>query len=334
MHPLIAHLATVLGEPDLPDKEWVNFKCPYCGLRRFGVSVKERRAWCFRCQKSPDLAKLVRDAGLPPSVLLGLDAQEGRWAGAKRRRAGRGKGERREVSLVGYERLDPSKDQGPGARRILEYLSSRHVDPRSWEVGISDDDRLVGRAVFIYREYGRPVYWQARAVLGKGIKTVNPAEGECWPRGEVLFGHDLLEEGMSLAIGEGPFDGVAMTDLSRGILGTCLLGKNISRWQVALMKKRGVNRVYVALDRDAELTAVKLACSLMDAGFPKVFVIDWRGRPWDDPSEAGPSGCRVLLDAADEEGPLNRASRVRLLSRGSRSMHERRWREKRKDFRR
>jgi hypothetical protein len=125
---------------------------------------------------------------------------------------------------------------------------------------------------------------------------------------------------MRVAIGEGPFDAVALSQLDQGLLGTCLLGKSISPWQLATLRDRGVKTIYLVLDQEETATTAKLAGKLFDEGFD-VWVPDWSGYPdLADPSSIGPAECEKLLSKAFR---LDRKSRLRLALDGSRSSRER-----------
>jgi hypothetical protein len=206
---------------------------------RFGVNVGEGRCYCFRCEKRISIPSFLKSLGLSPGSFLASAGVDGREPALSRLSARKGKEDPLPVSFDNYQRIGVhGEDSGPTEDIIREYLQGRGIDLDLWEVGMSDDDDLAGRAIFLFRENTIPVYFQARDVTGRSyIKTVNPPSGTGWPRSEVFFGFDLLQDGMSVAIGEGPFDGCALTDIENGILGTCLLGKTITKWQIALLKR-------------------------------------------------------------------------------------------------
>ncbi len=319
--------------PHRTDREWVNFTCPYCGAKeRFGVNLTQGRCYCFRCLESPFLVSFLRSLGL-----TGLGVLRTRKDPSERFRRKSKKPTYREVSLKNYRRLSPSKEwtEDPGyvVKTITHYVESRHVDLSLWEVGISDDEELFGRAIFIFRQDGVPVYYQAREVIGNsGIKTVNPGHDEAWPKSEVLFGFDLLQEGMSVAIGEGPFDAVALTDLENSILGTCILGKtSLSDALVGLLNEKKVPCVYLALDSDAESDSSQMALQLLDKGQFQVRVVQWQNiEVAGDPSELGPTWCRLLLAQAVS---FTKSNRWQMLHSGSASKSARRSLSKRKIWR-
>lgn len=333
IHPIVRAISDVLhADPRYPTREWVNFDCPYCGAKeRLGVCVNQARVWCFRCSANPAFTEFLRSLGLSPALLLGLKAPTPLESVQDRLRPRDKKGDASPLDLEGYERLR-AHGEAPGkvAEKVRSYLKGRNVDLETWEVGISTDARLLGRAVWMFREFDVPVYFQGRAVVGSQVpKTINPRAGEGWPRGEVLFGHNLLEYGMRVAIGEGPFDAVALSRLDDGLLGTCLLGKNITPWQLNLLRERGVETVYLVLDQEETATTAKLAGRLSDEGFD-VWVPDWAGYPdLADPSSIGPDECTTLLATSSR---LDRRSRLRLALAGSRTSSERRSRVKRSNF--
>ena len=91
---------------------------------------------------------------------------------------------------------------------------------------------------------------------------------------------------LPLILCEGPFDAIA---IKRNVIP--LLGKNI---QSNLMKKivmSSVEKIYIALDRDAQKQALDFCEKLMNEG-KEVYLVDMRDK---DPSEMGFAGFTNLI---------------------------------------
>lgn len=310
---LVQIVSETLGPwDDDVSRGWYNFRCPlptcaHKSKKKFGVNPSTGRAVCFRCGTSLGLYELLTLLQIPFSRLKGESVQIYRPRAESARDKWRGASP---VNLDGWLRL-PSPEAGITGGRVTEYLEGRGVDLSLWECGLLERDSYLGRAVMLFRQDNVPVYFQARAVREtSGLKVIScpPGEGlqplECW------YGHDLWYPGAVLVVTEGPFDAIAATDLSRGRVGTCLMGKNLGPFRPRLWKERGVQWVVVMLDADAPKEAVKLACKIHDLGFD-TSLVRWDGyTKRADPSSVGAARCQKLIDRAVR---LTTANRVRLL---------------------
>jgi hypothetical protein len=304
-------LSRLLGVPEeATTAGWMNHKlCPFCRNKKgkFGVNLGLLRYHCFRCGEKGGLEYLLKFLGI--RLLAPL----------QRRRLSKVVVAPSFASLalgaMGWVRL-PSPHVGLTGRLVETYLRGRGVDLDLWEVGVCEDTRLAGRAVFMFRTAGEPIYYQARIVVG-GVKTkvLNPKPGEGCHRDRAVWGRDYWRSGMTLIVCEGTFDAIAATDLDAKRLGTCLMGKECSLERMKTWTEMGVQDVAVLLDQDAEKWAAKLAVQADDFGF-RVRLCEWPATLKDqDPSAIGPDGCAALLDKAVPFGPVQRIRALGLVAR-------------------
>lgn len=314
---MLKELVKKLGPATSSPQGWHNFKCPFCGAPgRFGVHIEKQRTWCFKCESNPNLVMLAKLLGLRRDVRELLSSTQtlgGYWAGVDAVVARKGLGEAQgPISLVDWCRI-PSKDAPLISRELLDYATSRHVDPTEIEIGMFDTAELAGYLVFLYRMDGVPVYWQARNVCGAGPKSRNPASGFGFDRGEVLFNFDAIKPGRVIVVCEGPFDAVAVHDPNNDVIGTCLLGKSLlTKHQIKLLKDSGAQHVVACLDGDAPAEQIKLYQQLESAGFRVESAMLPEGQ---DPSEIGPKKMAQMIANAKT---LSRRDQALLRFRGSR----------------
>ena len=280
---------------------WYGYKlCPYCKTdkEKFGIQWTVQRYHCFRCGQSGSLNQLLRYLGIPLLVKRVTQPERTRTRVSTAL----------DLEKLGWVRLT-GREQGSPGREVSAYLRSRGVDLELWEVGLCPRE-LYGRAVWLFRTAGVPVYYQARrVVLDVGPKTLNPPPGVGCHPDHALLGFDLWRPGFELVLVEGPFDAAAATDLSRNRLAVPLLGKQLSREKLLALKNLGVDRVTCFLDSDAQDFQALLALQLSKAGLTTSYV-RWIGHEG-DPSSLGAEKCQHLLDLSVGVTP---ASRLRLLA--------------------
>lgn len=321
---ILKALTEVLGKPDHPDKAWVNFTCPFCsGKFKFGVNLESGRTRCFKCESRPPLALVFKLLG-KPLPLGSLGSRPRRVSLVDRLRFSREAREEngRPVNLSDWARL-PHDDMSRSGNLALRYAVRRGADPEYWEFGTIDHDPYLGRVVFMIREHGVPVSFQARDFTGRGHpKTLNPPPDEGFPVGQVLFGLEHVQPGGTVMIVEGIFDAVSAT-CADGVFGVALLGKVATKHQLDRLCRLKDVRYVVALDPGTERESNALYKSLAETG-KDVRLVDWS--PYsadDDPNSVGPRGCRRLLSSART---LDLRGRVQTISRGWHSKRDLRWR--------
>ena len=164
------------------------------------------------------------------------------------------------------------------ARHALAYLKRRHIskyDIIKYNIGYCKEGLYKNMIVIpTYDADGRLNYFTARSFEKEPyVKYRNPSASR-----DVIPNEHLINWNIPIILCEGPFDAIA---IKRNAIP--LLGKNI---QNNLMKKivtSVVDKIYIALDRDAIKQALKFCDKLMAEG-KEVYLVDLQDK---DPSEMG-----------------------------------------------
>ena len=164
------------------------------------------------------------------------------------------------------------------ARHALAYLKRRHIskyDIIKYNIGYCKEGLYKNMIVIpTYDADGRLNYFTARSFEKEPyVKYRNPPASR-----DVIPNEHLINWNIPIILCEGPFDAIA---IKRNAIP--LLGKNI---QNSLMKKivtSVVDKIYIALDRDAIKQALKFCDKLMAEG-KEVYLVDLQDK---DPSEMG-----------------------------------------------
>mgnify|MGYP003675918245 CR=1 FL=1 len=164
------------------------------------------------------------------------------------------------------------------AQHAYSYLKKRNIttqDILKHNIGYCDYGRYSNMIIIpSYDEYGKLNYFTARSFeKDPYIKYRNPDA----PRDIIPF-ELFINWDLPIILCEGPFDAMA---IKRNAIP--LFGKNI---QSSLMKKlveSKVKKIYVALDNDAMIQALKFCEQLLNVG-KEVYLVELEGK---DPSELG-----------------------------------------------
>ena len=163
-------------------------------------------------------------------------------------------------------------------RHALAYLKKRHIskyDILKYNIGYCKDGLYKNMIIIpTYDADGRLNYFTARSFEKEPyVKYRNPSASR-----DIIPNEHLINWNIPIVLCEGPFDAIA---IKRNAIP--LLGKNI---QNSLMKKivtSVVDKIYIALDRDAIKQALKFCDKLMAEG-KEVYLVDMQDK---DPSEMG-----------------------------------------------
>ena len=164
------------------------------------------------------------------------------------------------------------------ARHALAYLKNRHIskyDIIKYNIGYCKEGLYKNMIIIpTYDADGRLNYFTARSFEKEPyIKYRNPSASR-----DIIPNEHLINWNVPVILCEGLFDAIA---IKRNAIP--LLGKNI---QSSLMKKivtSVVDKIYIALDRDAIKQALKFCERLMAEG-KEVYLVDLQDK---DPSEMG-----------------------------------------------
>ena len=177
-----------------------------------------------------------------------------------------------------YIGLDSVDNSDIMARHATAYLKNRHVskcDILKYNIGYCKSGLYKNMIIIpTYDADGRLNYFTARSFEKEPyVKYRNPSVSR-----DVVPNEHLINWNIPIILCEGLFDAIA---IKRNAIP--LLGKNI---QSSLMKKivtSVVDKIYIALDRDAIKQALKFCERLMAEG-KEVYLVDLQDK---DPSEMG-----------------------------------------------
>lgn len=151
----------------------------------------------------------------------------------------------------------------PRSERGAEYIKSRGVSieiAKEYDIHYSP---IMRQVQFPVKENGRLLGWQGRLVIPhewidengifhSGLKTwTSPGT----PRDSVLMFQDRIERGTHALLGEGPFDAIK-GHLCGGNVAS--MGKTVTRWQLEVLKQKGIDTLYLGLDPDAAPESMKI----------------------------------------------------------------------------
>ena len=173
-------------------------------------------------------------------------------------------------------------------RHAMAYLKSRNInqhDILKYNIGYCETGLYANMIIIpTYDKDGRLNYFTARSFeKDPYIKYRNPSASR-----DIIPNEHLINWKVPIVICEGLFDAIA---IKRNAIP--LLGKNI---QSSLMKKivtSFVNKIYIALDKDAMKQALRFCENLMAEG-KEVYLVDMQDK---DPSEMGFKNFTKLIQS-------------------------------------
>ena len=172
------------------------------------------------------------------------------------------------------------------ARHALAYLKSRNItkdDILKYNIGYCESGRYAKMVIIpSYDAEGNLNYFTGRSFeKDPYVKYRNPEASRDIIPFELFINFDL-----PLVLCEGPFDAIA---IKRNAIP--LLGKNIQQNLMKKIVKSTVEKIYIALDTDAQKQALKFAEYFINEG-KEVYFMDLDGK---DPSEMGFNNFTKLI---------------------------------------
>jgi len=163
-------------------------------------------------------------------------------------------------------------------RHALHYIKSRNIteeDIIKYNIGYCETGNYAKMIVIPSYDYnGNLNYFTARNFeKNSTLKYKNPSVSRDIIPFELFINWDL-----PFILCEGPFDAIA---IKRNTIP--LLGKNIQSTLMKKIVKSSVEKIYIALDRDAQKQALNFCEKLMSEG-KEVYLVDMQDK---DPSEMG-----------------------------------------------
>ena len=286
---LVSLANSVLGTGKATARGNYAYHCPLChhGKPKLEINMTENtkgeNAWhCWVCdKKGKKLYQLFKAVEVSPEIMAELKAIV-KYTGP-------------ETDVKVEEKLKLPKEFQPLTniqksniigRHALAYLKSRGIteeDILKYGIGYCETGRYANMVIIpSYDVKGNINYFTGRSFEKEpSVKYRNPTVSRDIIPFELFINWDL-----PLILCEGPFDAIA---IKRNVIP--LLGKNI---QSNLMKKivmSSVEKIYIALDRDAQKQALDFCEKLMNEG-KEVYLVDMRDK---DPSEMGFAGFTNLI---------------------------------------
>lgn len=293
--PLIALVNSVLGTGKSTARGNYAYSCPFCNHHKpkleinFTENKKGENPWhCWVCDKrGKKLLQIFKQVKASPEALLELRSLV--------------KTETADKEFVAVEKLSLPKEFKPLlniqksdiiGRHALAYIKSRNIteeDILKYNIGYCESGPYKNMIIIpSYDENGILNYFTGRSFEKEPkIKYKNPSVSRDIIPFELFINWDL-----PFILCEGPFDAIA---IKRNVIP--LLGKNI---QSKLMRKivmSSVDKIYIALDKDAQKQALSFCERLMNEG-KEVYLVDMQDK---DPSEMG---FKNFINTISETYPL------------------------------
>ena len=293
--PLIALANSVLGTGKQTARGNFAYHCPFCNHHKpklevnFTENKKGENPWhCWVCDKrGKRLSQIFKQVNASPKAMEELRAIV--------------KTETADKEIAVAEILNLPKEfktfkdissTNIMGRHALAYLKSRNIteeDILKYNIGYCESGPYKNMVIIpSYDADGRLNYFTGRSFEKEPkIKYKNPSVSRDIIPFELFINWDI-----PFILCEGPFDAIA---IKRNVIP--LLGKNI---QSKLMKKivmSSVDKIYIALDKDAQKQALSFCEKLMNEG-KEVYLVDMKDK---DPSEMG---FKNFINLISETYPL------------------------------
>jgi DNA primase len=177
-----------------------------------------------------------------------------------------------------YISLIPPNPQDIVARHALAYLKKRNIsqyDIIKYNIGYCSKGIYANMIILpTYNKDGNLNYFTARSFEEKPyVKYRNPSISR-----DIIPNEHLINWNLPLIICEGLFDAIA---IKRNAIP--LLGKNIESNLMKKLVTHAVNKIYIALDKDAIKQSLKFCEMLINEG-KEVYLVELTSK---DPSELG-----------------------------------------------
>ena len=293
---LLNVLNKTLGPSKKTSRNNYSFKCPngcHPHKNKLEINLNTHQYQCWICGSSKEgikgknLIKLFKQVSASPEKMMELRALV--------------KTETSDKEYAIAEKLSLPKEFKPLVniqqsdilgRHALTYIKSRGVteeDILKYNIGYCTSGNY-GKMVIIpsYDEDGTLNYFTGRSFEKESkVKYRNPSVSRDIIPFELFINWDL-----PFILCEGPFDAIA---IKRNAIP--LLGKNIQSKLMRKIVKSSVDKIYIALDKDAQKQALSFCERLMNEG-KEVYLVDMHDK---DPSEMG---FKNFIDTISDTLPL------------------------------
>ena len=286
---LVTLVNSVLGTGKRTARGNMAYKCPHCNHHKpklevnFTENKDGQNPWhCWVCnKKGKSIGLLLRGAGASQDVINEAKSLAKDVNGTYTPKT------KATISLpnefISLKNVDKSNIT---ARHALAYLKRRNIskyDILKYNIGYCENGLYANMIIIpTYDKDGRLNYFTARSFDKNAyIKYRNPQVSR-----DIIPNEHMINWRVPIILCEGLFDAIA---IKRNAIP--LLGKNI---QSNLMKKivtSFVEKIYIALDKDAIKQALRF-CELLLAEGKEVYLVDMQDK---DPSEMGFNNFTKLI---------------------------------------
>jgi DNA primase len=289
---LLGSVENLLGKSHKRARENYAFHCPFCNHRKPKLEInmhtneEGKNFWeCWVCQsRGTTIRSLLKQLKTPRDQAADIlkYLPKGTYVEYKGLEA---------VTLPEeFQPLYGASTTSVIANKVRKYLYERGLtdnDFIKYDIGYCTDGDFGGRIIIpSYSTSGQLNYYVGRSHDGNYFKYKNPEASK-----DIIFFENLINWTQPIILCEGAFDAIAIRRNAIPIL-----GKAISE---ALYKKiisSPLEDVYIALDLDAKITALKIAEQLLNQG-KRIFIINLQSK---DPSEMGFEAFTKLVQIAEE----------------------------------
>lgn len=296
---LIALVNSVLGTGKSTSRGNQSYHCPLCNHHKpkleinFDEGSSHYEKWaCWVCgKKGKKIQQLFKAVGAPPDKMTELRSVVKSFIVYNKQEI---------IETVSLPKefkplLNIQKTDILG-RHALAYIKSRGIteeDILKYNIGYCTSGDYAKMIIIpSYDAEGKLNYFTGRSFeKDSKIKYKNPSVSRDIIPFELFINWDL-----PFILCEGPFDAIA---IKRNVIP--LLGKNIQSKLMKKIVKSSVDRIYIALDKDAQKQALSFCEQLMNEG-KEVYLVDMKDK---DPSEMG---FKNFIDTISETYPLTLSS--------------------------
>lgn len=148
--------------------------------------------------------------------------------------------------------------EDPKSKRGVDYLESRGIDldlANKYHITYCPEQR---RVIFPAEFEGNLYGWQGRWVIDGEPRMINSKSEDGW-RAKILMFMDRLKGSKHCVLCEGPIDAIKADLCGANI---CTMGKLVSPFQLNIIRRMGIEDVYIALDPDAAEETQKIVKDL------------------------------------------------------------------------
>jgi hypothetical protein len=278
---LIALVNSVLGTGKSTSKGNYAYSCPFCKHHKpkleinFTENEKGENPWhCWACdRRGKKIHQIFKSVGTPSEINNELNSLIKSGFVEKQTII-----EEKVTLPKEFKPLNNIQQSDIIGRHALHYIKSRNIteeDIIKYNIGYCETGNYAKMIIIpSYDNNGNLNYFTARNFeKNSTLKYKNPSVSRDIIPFELFINWDL-----PFILCEGPFDAIA---IKRNTIP--LLGKNIQSTLMKKIVKSSVEKIYIALDRDAQKQALSFCEKLMSEG-KEVYLVDMQDK---DPSEMG-----------------------------------------------